>query len=65
MPRKTGLGRGLESLFVDNSLDIAIDNRDIMKNMGSIARTDVYKKYFSMEKFAENTLKTIGAVIDD
>lgn len=30
MARKTGLGRGLESLFVDNSIDIAIDNRDIM-----------------------------------
>ena len=30
MPRKTGLGTGLGSLFVDNSLDIAIDNRDIM-----------------------------------
>ena len=29
MPRKTGLGSGLGSLFVDNSLDIAIDNRDI------------------------------------
>ena len=29
MPRKTGLGTGLGSLFVDNSLDIAIDNRDI------------------------------------
>ena len=30
MPRKTGLGSGLGSIFVDNSLDIAIDNRDIM-----------------------------------
>ena len=29
MPRKTGLGRGLESLFVDSSLDISVDNRDI------------------------------------
>ena len=29
MPRKTGLGSGLESLFVDNSLDTAVDNRDV------------------------------------
>jgi len=29
MARKTGLGSGLASLFVDNSPDIAIDNRDI------------------------------------
>jgi ParB family chromosome partitioning protein len=29
MARKSGLGGGLSSLFVDNSLDIAIDNRDI------------------------------------
>ena len=29
MPRKTGLGSGLSSLFVDNSLDVAVDNRDV------------------------------------
>jgi len=29
MPRKTGLGSGLGSLFVDNALDISVDNGDV------------------------------------
>lgn len=29
MARKTGLGSGIGALFVDNSLDISVDNRDI------------------------------------
>ena len=55
MPRKTGLGSGLASLFVDNAPDIAVDNRDItvLRITHIEANKDQPRRDFNKEALAE------------
>ena len=41
----------------------AIEQRDKMAQMGRKARTDIYEKYFTMEKFRESILNAIDEVM--
>ena len=55
MPRKTGLGSGLASLFVDNAPDITVDNRDItvLRITHIEANKDQPRRDFNKEALAE------------
>ena len=55
MPRKTGLGSGIASLFVDNAPDITVDNRDItvLRITHIEANKDQPRRDFNKEALAE------------
>jgi len=43
----------------------AIENRNIMKDMGRKARKDIYQKYFTMDIFTEKALKAMNEAIQN
>jgi ParB family chromosome partitioning protein len=55
MPRKTGLGSGLGSLFVDNALDVPVDNGDVsvMRVTHIEPKKNQPRKDFNKEALAE------------